>query len=97
MVCNIINLDGPKKVLHAVLKRTILYLNLTLVSKMNLLDRVRAALQSKKYRLDDIAAGSKVPYSTIKKIKQGTTSNPRFLTLHKLDEYFSNAEQDVRT
>lgn len=52
----------------------------------SLLSRLRAAPASE---LHAIAAKSGVPYSTLRKLREATTKNPRIQTVERLRSYYT--------
>ena len=64
----------------------------------NLLDTVRKRLpgKSEKAALEEIAAGSKVPYHTLLKIANGQTADPRISTVDRLIAYFESRPEKRR-
>ncbi len=58
---------------------------------MMTIDEMKAAKKSLGYSVKDISALSGVPYGTLQKLFDGTTSSPRRDTLLKLDAFFRNA------
>ena len=57
-----------------------------------LCDFVLEKLRQKSIAQRQIAAASGVPYSTVCKIAQGRSANPRVNTVQKLADYFHSAE-----
>lgn len=64
------------------------------MNKLNLLSDVRQKLRTEAYRnLPNVALGSGVPESTIKKIRSGEVKDPRVSTVQALYEYFLQASE----
>jgi len=53
-----------------------------------MLDFVRKKLSESKGRLPQISKECEIPYSTLVKIHQGSTSNPRIRTIQKIADFF---------
>ncbi len=62
---------------------------------MNLLEEVKAGIEKSKGRLPQVADEADVPYSTLCKLAQGITRNPRIETLLKLHRYFLAKSTEV--
>lgn len=55
------------------------------------IDLLKSRLQAHKGRWPVVAAGAGVPVSTVRKIAQGHTKNPRIETVDALNRWFSSA------
>jgi predicted transcriptional regulator len=56
--------------------------------KTDILGDLRTKLAGEKGRLGDVAKETGVPYSTMMKILQGATDNPRIRSVQRLVDYF---------